>query len=101
MFLHLLDFYPANRMSTIHHRDIATDMELALTGKFDGRIVNISDDAPTTIFELVEVLCETMTSSSEAMQNPWYQHVDISLARSLGFQPTVRTVYQAAHLGLM
>jgi nucleoside-diphosphate-sugar epimerase len=99
--LHLLDFHPAHRMSTIHHRDIATAMEMALAGTFDGRIVNISDDAPTTIYELVGLLGETMAPSSEAMQNPWYQHVDASLARSLGFQPTVRTVYQAMREGLM
>ena len=99
--LHLFDFHPANRMSTIHHRDIATAMEMALTGVFDGRIVNISDDAPTTIYELVELVGGTMTASSEAMQYPWYQHIDASLARSLGFQPTVRSVYQAVHEDLM
>lgn len=99
--LHLLDFHPANRMSTIHHRDIATAMEMALAGTFDGRIVNIADDAPTTIYELIELLGETMAPSSEPMQDPWYQHIDASLARSLGFQPTVRTVYQAVREGLM
>jgi hypothetical protein len=68
---------------------------------FDGRIVNISDDAPTTIYELVELVGGTMAPSSEAMQYPWYQHIDASLARSLGFQPTVRSVYQAVHEDLM
>jgi len=99
--LHLFDFHPANRMSTIHHRDIATAMGLALKGTFDGRIVNISDDAPTTIYELVELAGGTMDPSSEALQNPWYQHIDASLARRLGFQPTVRSVYQAMHEGIM
>ncbi|MCH8684411.1 NAD-dependent epimerase/dehydratase family protein [Pedomonas mirosovicensis] len=99
--LHLFDFHPANRMSTIHHRDIATAMEMALKGVFDGRIVNISDDAPTTIYELVQLVGATMEPSSEAMQYPWYQHIDASLARSLGFQPTVRSVYQAVHEGIM
>jgi hypothetical protein len=28
--------------------------------------------------------------------NPWYISMDGSLARRLGFQPAVRTVYQAA-----
>jgi len=88
-------------MSTIHHRDIATAMALALKGTFDGRIVNISDDAPTTIYELMELVGGTMAPSSEAMRNPWYQHIDASLARSLGFQPTVRSVYQAMHEGIM
>lgn len=94
-------FHPANRMSTIHHRDIATAMRLALAGVFDGRIVNISDEAPTTIYELVRLVGETMASSSEPLHNPWHLHVDASLSRSLGFQSTVRTVYQAAQEGLL
>jgi UDP-glucose 4-epimerase len=88
-------FHPANRMSTIHHRDSATAMRLALAGAFDGRIVNISDEAPTTVYELVGLAGHKMEPSCEPMQNPWHLHVDASLARSLGFQPTVRTVYQA------
>jgi len=94
-------FHPANRMSTIHHRDIATAMGMALAGSFDGRIVNISDEAPTTVYELVGLVGHQMEPSAEAMQNPWHLHVDASLARSLGFQPRVRTVYQAAQEGMM
>ncbi|RXF68582.1 NAD-dependent epimerase/dehydratase family protein [Arcticibacter tournemirensis] len=88
-------FHPAMRMSTIHHRDIYTAMKMALAGAMDQRIVNISDEAPTTIYELVRLVGETMESSSEPLENPWHLHTDCSLARSLGFQPTVRTVYQA------
>ncbi|WP_025591239.1 NAD-dependent epimerase/dehydratase family protein [Agrobacterium tumefaciens] len=101
--LHLVasGFHPANRMSTIHHRDIATAMRMALAGSFDGRIVNISDEAPTTVYELAGLVGHQMEPSAEAMQNPWYLHVDASLARSLGFRPTVRTVYQAAQEGMM
>jgi nucleoside-diphosphate-sugar epimerase len=94
-------FHPANRMSTIHHRDIATAMKLALSGAFDGRIVNISDEAPTTIYELVGLVGDDMRPSADAMQNPWHLHVDASLARSLGFQPIVRTVYQAVQEGIL
>jgi hypothetical protein len=35
------------------------------------------------------------------LENPWHPHVDSSLARSLGFQPTVRTVYQAVQEKLL
>ncbi|KFC62026.1 UDP-glucose 4-epimerase [Devosia sp. LC5] len=94
-------FHPANRMSTIHHRDIATAMRLALEGAFDSRIVNISDEAPTTVYELVGLVGHQMEHSVEAMQNPWYLHVDASLARSLGFRPTVRTVYEAVQEGIL
>ncbi len=91
-------WHPAQKMSMIHHRDIATAMNLALTGAMDGRIVNIVDEAPTSIYELVE---ETMEPSSEPLANPWHLHIDGSLARRLGFQPTVRTVYQAAQEGVL
>ncbi len=93
--------HPAKKMSVIHHRDIATAMHLALTGAMDGRIVNIVDEAPTSIYELVALVGETMEPSSEPLANPWHLHVDGSLARNLGFHPTVRTVYQAVQEKLM
>lgn len=94
-------WHPAQKMSMIHHRDIATAVNLALTGAMDGRVVNIADEAPTSIYELVALLGETMEPSSAPLVNPWYIHMDASLARRLGFQPKVRTVYQAAQEKLM
>ncbi|MER8828581.1 NAD(P)-dependent oxidoreductase [Mesorhizobium sp. M0938] len=93
--------HPAQRMSMVHHRDIATAMNLALTGAMDGRIVNIADEAPTSIYELVALVGGTMEPSSEPLANPWRLHMDVSLARSLGFQPIVRTVYKAVQENLM
>lgn len=93
--------HPAQRMSMVHHRDIATAMDLALSGAMDGRIVNIADEAPTSIYELVALVGGTMEPSSEPLANPWRLHMDVTLARSLGFQPIVRTVYQAAQENLM
>ena len=94
-------WHPAHKMSLIHHIDIAAAIHLALTGAMDRRIVNIADEAPTSIYELVELVGETMGSSSEPLANPWHLHVDGSLARRLGFRPTVRTVYQAAQEGIL
>jgi UDP-glucose 4-epimerase len=96
-----LKLHPAQRMSMVHHRDIATAMHLALTGAMDGRIVNIVDEAPTSIYELVELVGGTMNPSSEPLANPWHLHIDGSLARSLGFQATVRTVHHAVQEKLM
>lgn len=42
-----------------------------------------------------------MEPSSEPLTNPWYTHMDCSLARRLGFQPVVRTVYQAIQESLI
>jgi nucleoside-diphosphate-sugar epimerase len=93
--------HPAQKMSLIHHRDIANAMNLALSGAMDGRIVNIVDEAPTSIYELVQLIGETMDPSSEPLTNPWRLHVDGALARGLGFQPIVRTVHQAVREKLM
>lgn len=94
-------FHPAMRMSTIHHRDIYTAMMMALQGIMDSRVVNIADEAPTTLYELLHLVGETMISSAEPLVNPWYLHADTSLARGLGFQPSVRTVYQAVQENLL
>lgn len=94
-------WHPAQKISTIHHRDVASAIELALRGAFDGRIVNIADEAPLSIYELANVVGASLDPSSEPLENPWHLHVDGSLARSLGFQPTVRTVYQAVREGLI
>ncbi|WP_017957035.1 class I SAM-dependent methyltransferase [Rhizobium leguminosarum] len=88
-------WHPAQRMSTIPHRDIATAMKLALNGSFDRRVVNVADEAPASIYELSDMLGARMDSSAEPLSNPWYLLVDSSLARSLGFRASVRTVYQA------
>lgn len=87
--------HPATRLSTIHHRDITTAIKLALDGVFDERIVNITDDAPTTLYELASLVGEPFDSSPEPLETPWRFHVDGSLARRLGFKPGVRTIYQA------
>lgn len=95
------EMHPAKRMSMVHHRDIATAVNLALTGAMDGHVVNISDDAPTSLYELVGLIGEKMEPSSEPLVNPWHLHTDGSHARSLGFQPVVRTVFQAAQENLL
>lgn len=94
-------FHPAARMSMVHHRDIATAVNLALTGALDGHVVNVSDDAPTSYYELFGLIGETMQPSSEPLTNPWHLHIDNTLARSLRFQPIVSTVHQAALEKLM
>jgi len=94
-------FHPAQRMSTVHHRDIAAAIDLALTGAFDERIVNISDDVAMTIYELVRLVGKDMEPSSQPMRDPWYLHVDGYLARGLGFRPTVRTVREAVESNLL
>ncbi|WP_028165780.1 NAD-dependent epimerase/dehydratase family protein [Bradyrhizobium elkanii] len=88
-------FHPAMRMSMVHHRDIATAMKLALTGAMDRRVVNIADDAPTSLYELAGLVNAPISGSAEALATPWRLHMDTTLARQLGFQASIRTVHQA------
>jgi nucleoside-diphosphate-sugar epimerase len=97
---HVGTWHPAQRMSTIHHRDIAQAITLALKGAFDRRIVNLADEAPSSIYELAGMVGKRLDSSCEPLSNPWYLHVDTSLARSLGFRASIRTVYQAWQEGI-
>jgi len=62
--------HPAQKMSLIHHCDIANAMILALAGAMDGHIVNIVDEAPTSIYELLALIGETMEPSAEPLSNP-------------------------------
>jgi UDP-glucose 4-epimerase len=93
--------HPAGRLSVAHHIDIATAFELALTGVMDGRIVNIADDAPMTVYELARLAGADYPESQEPLPNPWQGVMDIGLARSLGFQSKVPTIYEAVRQGLL
>ena len=95
------NWHPAQKMSLIHHRDIATAVQLALTGATDARIVNIADDAPATVYEIAEFTGATYKASAEPLTNPWMGHMDAALARELGFRPSVTTMYQAGRDGLL
>ena len=45
-------------------------MNLALSGAMNGRIVKIVDEAPTSIYEFVELIGERKELSSEPLANP-------------------------------
>lgn len=95
------NMHPAQRMSLVHHRDVATAVMLALSGAMDGHVVNIADEAPTSLDELARLVGETIEPSAEPLANPWHLQMDGSLARRLGFVPAVGTVHQAARERLM
>lgn len=95
------DWHPAQTLSLIHHRDIATATDLALTGALDGHVVNLADDAPASVYEIARLVGADYKESSEPLANPWNGHMDGSLARELGFTPIVRSMYQAATEGAL
>lgn len=97
----MFKWHPASKLSMIHHRDIGTAVELALTGAMDRHIVNLVDEAPMTIYEIMQLVGAKMAPSSEPLTNPFFGHIDGSLARRLGFRPKVRTTYQAIEEGAL
>jgi hypothetical protein len=42
-----------------------------------------------------------MAPSSEPLTNPFFGHLDGTLARALGFKPKVRTTFQAIQEGAL
>ena len=97
----MFKWHSANKLSMIHHRDIGTAVALALTGAMDRRIVNLVDEVPMTIYQIMQVVGEKMAPTLEPLTNPFSGHLDGSLARSLGFRPKVRTTYQAIEEGVL
>lgn len=91
----------AHTYSVAHHRDIMTAVELALSGAMDGRIVNITDDRPVTVYEMAELAGNPLEGSTEPLANPWSGRMNPSLAHELGFRPTVPTIYAAAQDGIL
>lgn len=96
-----LGLHPAHTYSVAHHRDVMTAVALALSGAMDGRVVNIADDAPVTVFQMAELAGDPIDGSAEPMANPWAGRLDVARARALGFRATVPTVYDAAREGIL
>ena len=97
----MMKWHPARAFSLAHQRDIAGAFALALTGAMDGRVVNIVDDAPATLYDMASVIGAAIEPSAEPLTHPWMGRMDGSLARSLGFRPTILSVYQAAREGIL
>ena len=93
--------HPAHTYSVVHQRDVVTATRLALTGAMDRRIVNITDDAPVTVFEMTQLAGDPIDESSEPLVDPWSGRMDGTLARELGFKPTVPTIRTAAQQGIL
>jgi nucleoside-diphosphate-sugar epimerase len=96
-----MGLHPAHTFSVAHHRDIATVVQLALNGTMDKRVVNVTDDAPVTVYEMAAFAGNPIEGSPEPLTNPWSGRVDGTLARELGFQPSVPTINDAARRGIL
>ena len=93
--------HPAHTYSVMHHRDVAVVMRLALSGAMDGRVVNATDDAPVTVFEMALLAGEPIDGSAAPLVNPWSGRMDSTLLRGLGYRPTMPTIHGAAAAGIL
>jgi nucleoside-diphosphate-sugar epimerase len=96
-----MKWHPAQTFSLAHQRDVARAFEFALTGAADGQVVNIADDAPSTLYDMARAIGVTINSSAEPLNNPWWGRADATLSRRLGFRPTVATLGQAVREGIL
>lgn len=96
-----MKWHPAQTFSLAHQRDVARAFELALTGAMDGRIVNIADDAPSTLYDMARAAGVSIEPSAQPLNNPWWGRADATLSRSLGFRPIVATLSQAVQEGIL
>lgn len=96
-----MKWHPAQSFSLAHQRDVARAFELALTGAMDGCIVNIADDAPSTLYDMARAVGVTIESSAQPLNNPWWGRADTTLSRSLGFRPIITTLSQAIQEGIL
>jgi UDP-glucose 4-epimerase len=67
----------------------------------DGRIVNTTDDALTTLYELASLVGSPIEPSAEPLTDPWMGRMDGSRSRALGFHPAIPTVHQAKQQGIL
>ena len=93
--------HPAHTYSVAHHRDVAAAVRLALGGALDGRIVNLTDDAPVTVYDMALLAGTPIDGSAQPLANPWAGRMDSSVLRGLGFRPSVPTIWQAAADGIL
>ena len=96
-----MKWHPAQTFSLAHQRDVARAFELALGGAMDRRIVNIADDAPSTLYDMARAVGVTIESSAQPLNNPWWGRADATLSRSLGFRPSIATLNQAVREGIL
>jgi UDP-glucose 4-epimerase len=73
----------------------------ALNSSLDGLIVNIVDDAPTTVYEIACLVGSPIEPAAEPLTDLWMGRMDGSRSRVLGFHPTVPTVCQAKQQGIL
>jgi nucleoside-diphosphate-sugar epimerase len=94
------------RMHMVHHLDVAQALTILLhTDGLNGEIFNVADDAPISLYELVDsfgLTADTFDPAEGPLANPFEGIMDISKLRSrTGFRPLVPSYYVARDLDIL
>ncbi|HXC03835.1 MAG TPA: NAD(P)-dependent oxidoreductase [Bacteroidia bacterium] len=94
------------RMHMVHHLDVAQALMLLLhTDGLQGEIFNVADDAPISLYELVDSFGKTADTFDPAegpLAKPFEGILDISKLRNrTGFRPLVPSYYVARDLDIL
>jgi nucleoside-diphosphate-sugar epimerase len=94
------------RMHMVHHLDVAQALTILLhTDGLNGEIFNVADDAPISLYELVDsfgLAAETFDSTEGPLAKPFEGIMDISKLRNkTSFRPLVPSYYVARDLDIL
>jgi nucleoside-diphosphate-sugar epimerase len=94
------------RMHMVHHLDVAQALLILLrTDGLNGEIFNLADDAPVSLYELVDsfgLVADTFESMEAPLANPFEGVMDISKLRNkTGFRPLVPSYYVARDMDIL
>ncbi|MDR3712636.1 MAG: NAD(P)-dependent oxidoreductase [Puia sp.] len=94
------------RMHMVHHLDVAQALTILLhTDGLNGEIFNVADDAPVSLYELVDsfgLAADTFDPAEGPLAKPFEGVMDISkLRKKTGFRPLVPSYYVARDLDIL
>ena len=98
--------HPGYRMHMVHHLDVAQALTILLhTDGLNGEIFNLADDAPISLYELVDsfrLAADTFDPTEGPLAKPFEGIMDISKLRNkTNFRPLVPSYYVARDLDIL
>jgi len=105
-YLKKMNRHSGSRMHMVHHLDVAQALFLLLDRNgLNGEIFNIADDAPITLYELVESVANAtdfFDAVESPLADPFEGIMDISKLRNMtAFRPLVPSYYVARDLDIL
>jgi len=105
-YLKMMNRHPGSRMHMVHHLDVAQALiRLLQADGLNKEIFNVADDAPITLYELVESVAKAsdfFETGEAVLVDPFEGIMDISKLRKMtGFRPLVPSYYVARDLDIL